>query len=84
MALFETTGLLEIDYNPRARRAVSALDVGMVDYLASPIARLRKLFTFRPEPRPQPVRLAKLSDHLLEDIGLTRAEAMELDLRNKG
>jgi hypothetical protein len=79
MAYSETTGLLEI-HRHRQGRSFSARDVGAPpDLLERLLGRIRKVFAAGLHAGPADDPLTKLSDRLLQDIGLTRAEAIELD-----
>jgi uncharacterized protein YjiS (DUF1127 family) len=81
MAYSETTGLLEI-YRNRQGRSFSAEDVGTPpDLLERLLGRIRKVFAAGLHAERTGDPLTKLSDRLLQDIGLTRAEAIELDKR---
>ncbi|UXN57957.1 DUF1127 domain-containing protein [Phyllobacterium zundukense] len=81
MAYSETTGLLEIN-RYRQGRSFSGGDVGTPpDLLERLLGRIRKVFAFGLHAEPTGDPLTKLSDRLLQDIGLTRAEAIELDKR---
>ncbi len=80
MAYSETTGLLEID-RTRQGRSFSARDVGRTDVLERFLGRVRRLFASDRYAEPEGDPLTKLSDRMLEDIGLTRVEAIELDRR---
>jgi hypothetical protein len=80
MAYSETTGLLEIN-RYRQGRSFSGGDVGRTDLLERLLGRIRKFFASGPYAEPKGEPLAKLNDRLLQDIGLTRAEAIELDKR---
>lgn len=77
MAYVETTGLLEIEPNYRALAKVEPRQVGRVVLLERLAAWWRRGADADTNGR----RLARLGDHLLSDIGLTRAEAEELDRR---
>ena len=82
MAYSETTGLLlEIDRN-RQGRSFSARDVGTPpDLRGRLLGLIRKVFASDLYAEPKGDPLTKLSDRMLQDIGLTRAEAIELDRR---
>lgn len=82
MAYVETTGLLEIDRNTRIGRNYSYRSAGRIGLLERFLDRVRKSFASGRAGGPEEAPLARLSDHMLEDIGLTRAEALELDRRS--
>ncbi|MDR6635272.1 hypothetical protein J2X72_004086 [Phyllobacterium sp. 1468] len=83
MTYSETTGLLEI-YRNRQGRSFSAREVGTPpDLLARLLGRVRKVFSSGLDAEPVGDPLTKLSDRMLQDIGLTRAEAIELDKRRQ-
>ncbi|EJN02348.1 DUF1127 domain-containing protein [Phyllobacterium sp. YR531] len=81
MAYAETTGLLEIDRNYRSGRRYSFRNAGGAGLLERFIGRVRATFASGSAVSPEDAPLARLSDRMLEDIGLTRAEAIELDKR---
>lgn len=80
MVYSETTGLLEIDRNYKAGRRPDN-DVGRIVLLQSLARYIRKAFASRLSTRTEGAPLAKLSDYMLEDIGISRAQAIELDRR---
>lgn len=81
MAYSETTGLLEI-HRHRQGRSFSVGDVGTSpDLLERLLGLIRKVFASGLHAEPAGDPLTKLSDRMLQDIGLTRAEAIELDKR---
>ncbi|WP_271899101.1 DUF1127 domain-containing protein [Candidatus Phyllobacterium onerii] len=83
MTYSETTGLLEIRRH-RQGRSSSARDVGTPpDLLERLLGLIRKVFASGLHAEPTGDPLTKLSDRLLQDIGLTRAEAIELDKRRQ-
>lgn len=81
MAYVETTGLLEIDRNYRTGRSYSFRNADKAGLLERFIERVRTSFASGGVVGPEDAPLARLSDRMLEDIGLTRAEAIELDRR---
>jgi hypothetical protein len=83
MTYSETTGLLEI-YRNRQGRSFSVGDVGTSpDLLERLLGRIRKVSASGLHAEPASDPLTKLSDRMLQDIGLTRAEAIELDKRRQ-
>lgn len=82
MAYVETTGLLEIDRNTRTGRNYSYRSVERMGLLERFLDRVRESLASGRAAGPEEAPLARLSDHMLEDIGLTRAEALELDRRS--
>ncbi|MEP7453660.1 DUF1127 domain-containing protein [Phyllobacterium sp. SB3] len=85
MAYTETTGLLEIDHNYRSGRSYSfrGNGKGEAGLLERFIGKVRATFASGSAVRPEDAPLARMSDRMLEDIGLTRTEAIELDRRAK-
>lgn len=81
MAYTETTGLLEIDRNYRSGRSYSLRNSDKAGLLERFIERVRTSFASGGVVGAEDAPLARLSDRMLEDIGLTRAEAIELDRR---
>ncbi|SDN87054.1 DUF1127 domain-containing protein [Phyllobacterium sp. OV277] len=79
MSNFETTGLLVNEPNTiRLQKSGDAV-----------LQLIRKVLTFRwnnlfyRAERADDPRISKLSDHLLDDIGITRQQAEEIDRRSK-
>ncbi len=83
MTYAETTGLLEIDRNYRSGRSYSFRNAERSGLLERFVARIRKSFASGGMVGAEDAPLARLSEQMLDDIGLTRAEAIELDRRAK-
>ncbi|MBB3237869.1 DUF1127 domain-containing protein [Phyllobacterium endophyticum] len=81
MAHSETTGLLEFDRNYWARRGLSSRDRSRTVLLQGVADYIRSVFATRLSARTKDAPLANLSDRMLEDIGISRAQAIELDGR---
>ncbi|MGO4450861.1 DUF1127 domain-containing protein [Phyllobacterium sp. TAF24] len=79
MSSIKTTGLLVNEPNT----------IGLQKSGDAVLQLIRKVLTFRwnnlfyREERADDPRISKLSDHLLDDIGITRQQAEEIDRRSK-
>jgi hypothetical protein len=78
----ETTGLLEFDRNYWARRGLASRDKSRTVLLQGLADYISYVFATRSSTRTKDAPLAKLSDRMLDDIGISRAQAIALDRRS--